>query len=331
MAAGGLTGYIDLHAHLDGAITVGVAKQLAQIQGITLPTDDDAELLNLLSVPDSCTSLNDFLTCFEHPLALLQTRDGLREAVHLVADEMASEGVVYAELRFAPQLHCQQGLTQEEVVRATLEGLDQASIPANLILCCMRGEGNEAANEETVELASKYLVQDAGVVALDLAGAEALFPTSSYVDLFGRARELGVPYTIHAGEADGPESVRTALDMGASRIGHGVRAAADDALVDELAERRIPLGMCPTSNRQTRAVSNMDDYPLADYLARGLCVTLNTDDKAIERTTLAREFAYAQSELGVTPEQAKLMTQNAIEAAFTSDAMRASLRHKLGL
>ena len=324
-------GYIDLHAHLDGAITVGVAKQLAEAQGITLPTTDDAELLDLLSVPETCTSLNDFLTCFEQPLSLLQTPTGLRDAVRLVTSEMASEGVAYTELRFAPQVHGLDGMTQEEAIRAALAGLADAAIPANLILCCMRGAGNEAANEETIELASKYLVEDGGVVALDLAGAEALFPTYNYLDLFGRARELGVPYTIHAGEAAGPGSVRDALKMGAARIGHGVRAATDEALVDELVERGTPLEMCPTSNRQTYAVPSMDDYPLADYLDRGVCVTLNTDDKAIERTTLAQEFAYAERELGVTPEQLDTMTENAVEAAFTSDDTRAELRRKLGL
>lgn len=324
-------GYVDLHAHLDGAISVCIAKQLAEMQGIELPAANDAELLDLLSVPDTCTSLNDFLTCFEQPLSLLQTPRALREAVRLVAGEMAEEGVAYTELRFAPQLHGLDGMTQEEAVRAAIAGLEDAEIPANLILCCMRGAGNETANEETIELASKYLVEDGGVVALDLAGAEALFPTYNYLDLFGRARELGVPYTIHAGEAAGPGSVRDALKMGAARVGHGVRAAVDDALVDELAERGIPLEMCPTSNRQTCAVSNMDEYPLTDYLERGVCVTLNTDDKAIERTTLAQEFAYAENELGATPEQLDTMTENAVEAAFTSDGTRAELRRKLGL
>ena len=169
--------YIDLHLHLDGAITVPIAKQLAEIQGFQLPTDSDEELEKYLTVPPDCKSLNDFLRCFEIPGYLLQTPVGLREAVRLVADNIKSQGVVYAEIRFAPQFHTKDGMTQEEAIQAALEGLKETELKANLILCCMRGDGNDAQNEETIELAAKYLVEDGGVVAVDLAGAEALRPS----------------------------------------------------------------------------------------------------------------------------------------------------------
>ena len=322
-------GFIDLHAHLDGSITVDIAKELAALQGIELPARDDAELLRLLSVPPECESLNDFLRCFALPGSLLQTPEGLAASVRLVLENMASQGVAYAELRFAPQLHGERGMTQEEAVQAAEAGLAEAPIPANLILCCMRGEGNDAANEETVRVARAHLVETGGVVALDLAGAEALFPTERYRGLFAHARELGVPFTIHAGEAAGPESVRCALEMGAARIGHGVRATEDPALVDELVERGVPLEMCPTSNRQTRAIPDMREYPLVSFLERGVRVTVNTDDMAIERTTLPDEFSYLRREFGLTPEQERRVTENAIEAAFTSDAMKRELRERI--
>ena len=328
-AATGAPRYLDLHAHLDGSITVSIARELAALQGIELPTDDDAELLDLLSVPAECASLNDFLRCFALPCSLLQTPEALTAAVRLVLAEMASQGTAYAELRFAPQLHGERGMTQEEAVRAAEAGLAQAPIPANLILCCMRGEGNEADNDQTVRVAADHLVDTGGVVALDLAGAEALFPTEGYRMLFAQARELGVPFTIHAGEADGPASVRCALEMGAARIGHGVRAAADPALVEELAARHIPLEMCPTSNRQTHAVEDMGAYPLVRFLEQGIAVTVNTDDLAIERTTLPEEFAYLRREFGLTAAQERQLTANAIDAAFTTEAMKAHLRHEL--
>ena len=160
--------YIDLHLHLDGAITLDIAKKLASLQNITLPTNDDAELEKLLSVPEDCESLNDFLKCFELPLTLLQTPEGLSESVRLVGDNIASQGVVYAEIRYAPQLHCDKGMTQEDAIKAALDGLKKTKLKANLILCLMRGEGNEAQNEETLELAKKYLVKDGGVVAISL-------------------------------------------------------------------------------------------------------------------------------------------------------------------
>ena len=321
--------YIDLHLHLDGAITVGIAKQLAQLQDITLPTEDDDALRAMLSVPEDCTSLNDFLSCFALPDSLMQTAEGLREAVRLVMDDALSQGVIYAELRFAPQLHTDGGMTQEEAVLAALDGLKRSALKGNLILCCMRGENNADANDETLALAEKYLVEDGGVVAIDLAGAEALYPTKDYRALFSRAKEYGVPFTIHAGEADGADSIRDAIAFGASRIGHGVRCYEDAALIELVRERGIPLEMCPTSNRQTHAVESMDDYPFMDYLDKGLKVTLNTDDPAIEGVTLAGEYRYMEETFGLTEEQKTILLHNAIDAAFTSQSVKSSLRETL--
>ncbi len=322
--------YIELHLHLDGAVTVEIAKELSRLQQITLPTEDDAELERLLSVPPECTSLNEFLECFALPLSLMQTPEGLREAVRLVADNIRAQGVVYAEIRFAPQLHTERGMTQEDAVRAALEGLQKTDMKANLILCCMRGSGNEAQNEETVELARKYLVQDGGVVAIDLAGAEALFPTANYRDLFAGAKEYGIPFTIHAGEADGAESVRLAVEYGAARIGHGVRICEDPATRELVKRLGIPLEMCPTSNRQTHSVEDMADYPFMAYLQDGIKVTINTDDPGIEGTTLADEFRYMERTFGLTAEQERTILRNAVDAAFTTDEVKTQLKAQFG-
>lgn len=350
--------YVDLHLHLDGAVTVEIAKELANLQGITLPADSDEELEKLLLVPADCQSLNEFLQCFDLPLSLMQTPVGLREAVRRIGNHVASQGVIYAEIRFAPQHHTHRGMTQEDAVLAALEGLKALESPegpeaprrteeseaprqtekpgrsglkANLILCCMRGEGNDAANEETLELTRKYLVEDGGVVALDLAGAEALYPTENYRDLFTRARDAGIPFTIHAGEAAGADSVRAAIEFGAARIGHGVRAGEDDAVLQLLKERGIVLEMCPTSNRMTHAVEDMSAYPLMDYLERGLKVTINTDDPGIEGIVLADEFRYMENTFGLTAAQEQVLVSNAVDAAFTTDAVRDRLRTQLDL
>jgi len=323
--------YIDLHLHLDGAITVPIAKQLAEIQGFQLPTDSDEELEKYLTVPPDCKSLNDFLRCFEIPGYLLQTPVGLREAVRLVADNMKSQGVVYAEIRFAPQFHTKDGMTQEEAIQAALEGLKETELKANLILCCMRGDGNDAQNEETIELAAKYLVEDGGVVAVDLAGAEALYPTENYRELFAKARELGIPFVIHAGEAAGAESVRYAIEFGAKRIGHGVRIFEDPEVVALVKEKGVTLEMCPTSNAQTRVIDDMSEYPLMKYLDDGIKVTLNTDDMGIEGTTLANEFRIMEEYFNLSPEQERILLTNAVEAAFTTDAVKNQLREILCL
>lgn len=321
--------YVDLHLHLDGAITVKIAKELAKLQGIALPSENDDELRSMLSVPADCTSLNDFLSCFALPDSLMQTEEGLREAVRLVMDDALSQGVIYAELRFAPQLHTDGGMTQEQAVSAALDGLKRSALKGNLILCCMRGEDTADANFETLELAKKYLVEDGGVVAIDLAGAEALYPTEDYRALFARAKEYGVPFTLHAGEADGADSIRKAIEFGAGRIGHGVRCYEDPELIELVIEKGIPFEMCPTSNRQTHAVESMDDYPFMDYLEKGIKVTLNTDDPAIEGTTLAGEYRYMEETFGLTEEQKKILLKNAIDAAFTSEGVKAELKDRL--
>lgn len=331
--------YIDLHLHLDGAITVDIAKKLAAMQGITLPGKDDEELRACLQVSPDCTDLNEFLQCFALPCSLLQTSEALTEAVRLVLEDCKKQDVIYAEIRFAPQLHTEQGMTQEDAVKAALAGLKAASaagatdgataIRANLILCLMRGEGNEAANDETVEVAKRYCVPDGGVVALDLAGAEALFPTSRYVEVFQRVKAAEIPFTLHAGEADGASSVRDALEAGAVRIGHGVRSFEDKSVVENIIRKNIPLEMCPTSNRQTHAVADMSTYPLMDYLEQGICVTVNTDDPAIEGTTIGEEFTYLRNQYGLTEAQEKQLIENAVTAAFTTDEVKASLRSRL--
>ncbi len=318
--------YIDLHLHLDGAITTGIAKALAGLQNIQLPADNDAELEKLLTLPPECENLNDFLKCFALPCSLMQTAEGLTEAVRLVAENAKAQGVVYAELRFAPQKHMENGMTQEDAILAALEGLRKTDLKTNLILCCMRGDDNDAENFETIELAKKYLVEDNGVVAVDLAGAEALFPTENYRELFAKAKEYNLPFTIHAGEASGADSVRLAVEYGAARIGHGVRMNEDPELVDAVREKRIFLEMCPTSNRQTKAVEDMSTYPFMDYLHSGIRVTLNTDDPAIEGTTLQGEFQYMEEKFGLTDTDKEQLFNNAVDAAFTSKETKAWLR-----
>ncbi len=318
--------YIDLHLHLDGALTVDIAKKLADLQDIKLPAENDSELEKLLVAPEECKSLNDFLNCFALPLTLMQTPEGLRESVKLVLDNIKSQGVIYAEIRYAPQLHCDKGMTQEDAIKAALEGLKESSLKANLILCLMRGGGNDAANYETIELAKKYLVKDGGVVAIDLAGAEALFPTSDYAKFFELARSYNIPFTIHAGEADGAQSIRDAISFGAVRIGHGVRIYESPDVEALVKNKGICLEICPTSERMTHAIEDMKEFPFMRYLHDGIRLTLNTDDMGIEGTTLADEFDHVRENFGLTPENERAILNNAIDAAFTTDEVKESLR-----
>ncbi len=312
--------YIDLHLHLDGAVTPSIAKRLCLVQGISLAAAE-SELESRLTVRKDCKSLNDFLRCFELPLSLLQTEIGIETAVKEVLFEQKRQGVLYAELRFAPQLHCEKGLTQKKVIEAALKGIEAADIRSNLILCLMRGKGNERQNAETVKLCEKYLTNEQGVAALDLAGAEGLFPTRDYTELFEKAAEKKIPFTIHAGEAGSAEDVMLAVKAGARRIGHGVRAADDEQAVELLKNEGVTLEMCPTSNLLTGAY-DMKKYPLKKFVEKGVAVTVNTDDPAIENTDIKREFEYAAELCGLSADEQKTLLNNAAAAAFASDAVR---------
>lgn len=319
---------IDLHLHFDGSLLPRTVLELADEQGIALPSREPDELKLFLSAPADCASLNEYLEKFDLPLLVLQTKEAIRKGMFTLASSLKEQGMLYAEIRFAPQLHTRKGLTQEQIVKAALQGLGEAMagsfFKAKLILCCMRGAENREENLQTVRTAAAFLGR--GVAAVDLAGAEALYPTGDFAENFSLAKELGVPFTIHAGEADGPESVRAALRMGASRIGHGVRAGEDADLLRELQELRIPLEMCPSSNVQTKAVPCLEKHPVLEYLRKGLLVTVNTDNMTVSDTTMTKEFRLLEERLGMTAEEHRRLLLNAADAAFLTEEERWRLK-----
>lgn len=317
---------VDLHLHLDGAISLESAKQLAALQNIEIPESDE-ELLEIMRVKDDCSDLNDFLTKFAFPCSLLQTKDGIRQATARLLAELKKQNMMYAEIRFAPQKSTDMGLSQEEAVVAALEGIASSAIPSGLILCCMRGNDNEKENKETVEVAGKYLGK--GVVAVDLAGAESLFPTGDFAPVFALAREKGIPITIHAGEADGPKSVCKALKMGACRIGHGVRSLEDPSLVRELADKKIPLELCPTSNVNTALCKDIAHWPFRELLSSGMVLTINTDDPSIEGTSLWEEYQKLIDTFGIGEAEIKSLLTNAVNASFAEDSLKKAMLDKI--
>lgn len=303
---------IDLHLHLDGSMSLECARSLATKQGIALP--DDEELLSRLRVSDDCRDLNEYLERFELPLSLLQTADAISESVERLCNELKAQGLVYAEIRFAPQLHLQKGLTQEDVVLAAIAGLNRSSFFASLILCCMRGTDNREANIETVRLVEKYLGK--GVCAVDLAGAEALFPNENFVDVIEYARSLSLPMTLHAGEALGADSVASAIELGADRIGHGVRSIEKPELLKLLSEKKIPLELCPTSNLNTRVLDDLKDYPIRTFFDADVMITVNTDNTSVSSTSLANEYQKLADALELTEAELKKIALCSISATF---------------
>ncbi len=323
---------IDLHLHFDGSLLPRTILELAREQQIPLPAEDPDELKLFLTAPESCESLNEYLEKFDLPLSVLQTKEAICKAMYTLLSSLKEQGMLYVELRFAPQAHLRKGLTQEDVVKAAILGMQEATagsfFKAKLILCCMRGGDNQGANKKTIETAAAFLGR--GVAAVDLAGAEALFPTADYEELFAYATNLGVPFTIHAGEADGAESIEAALRFGAVRIGHGVRANEDEKILNILREKQIPLEMCPTSNVQTKAVTSILKHPILTYLRSGLKVTVNTDNMTVSDTTIEREYQRLEEELGMTKEEKKLLLFNAADAAFLTEEECGRMKDVIG-
>ena len=315
---------IDLHVHLDGSIPLPAAAQLAADAGLDFSL---AELQKKMQVPAHCQDLNQYLATFELPLKLMQSAQGIRTVAKAFHEQLDAEGILYAEPRFAPGSLTAGGLSQQEVLKAALAGRadfyaehPQSELHTAYIICAMRGTGKELKhkNEESIDLAAAYLGN--GVVAADLAGAEALFATENFSSLFAEAQRKNVPFTIHAGEAAGPESIKAALRLGAQRIGHGVRSLEDAGVIQDLKATKVALEICPTSNLQTRIFESIERFPLEQLLDAGLTVTINTDNMTVSNTTLSHEFELLQQHCGLDKNTARELAENAARAVFSDSS-----------
>lgn len=322
---------IDLHLHLDGSLSPEDVLQLANTAGISLPANSAEALRPLLQVEPDCRNLGEYLEKFDLPLQVLQTEKTIALSVYLLLKRLSSQGLCYAEIRFAPQLHLNSGLTQRQVIAAAVAGLNRGvaefSMPAQLILCCMRGADNKPANLETVRVAKAFLGK--GVCAVDLAGNEAAYPTADFGDVFNLANQLDIPYIIHAGEAAGPESISQALSLGAKRIGHGIHAIEDAAVLARLQAEKIPLETCFTSNLQTKAVANENAYPLYEFLKQGIAVTVNTDNMTVSGTDLRTEYRLLQAQFGLSTDTLQAIACNGVDAAFLPADQKEHLKNQI--
>lgn len=309
----------ELHLHLDGSLRPETVWELAEEQQIRLPAADLEELRYQMKVPEDCQSLHECLKRFDLPLLVLQEADALERVTFELTEDLAKEGVTYAEIRFAPQQSMEHGLTQDQAVEAAIRGAKRGmemypSIRVGLILCCMRGEDKEALNLETVESVRKYLGDV--VCAVDLAGAESLYSTEIFAPVFARVREYGLPMTIHAGEAAGPDSIRTALSYGTKRIGHGISAIQDPGLVEELVKEKVTLEVCVTSNFQIRSVPSIKEHPIRRLFDAGVQVTVNSDNMTVSGTNVRKELELVKEVFGFTDEEVKRLQEYAWEARF---------------
>ena len=319
----------DLHVHLDGSLSIETVKHLAKMQNIDVTGD---ELADRLSVSADCRDLNEYLEKFEFPLQLLQTKAAISYSVCELVRIQEEQGVIYSEIRFAPQFHMRNGLSQHEVVEAACDGIIESRkywksySCHNLILCCMRSDSNKNENMETIRLAALYAEKGHCVVAADLAGAEGLYATDTFADVFRDAVQRGVPFTIHAGEAAGADSIQCALNMQAVRIGHGIRCIGSEAVMQRLAESETVLELCPTSNLNTRIYESIEEYPIQQLISKGIKVTVNTDNMTVSGTTEARELALVADTFDMEKKDVKQLIMNSVDAAFAPEAIKNRLR-----
>src|SRR5262247_2824782 len=308
----------DLHCHLDGSLRLRTILELAEQQRVRLPAHDDDRLAKLIYPGESCKSLEDYLKAFDITLAVLQEEEALHRAAFELAEDAARENVRYMEVRYSPMLHTRHGLKLTSVVEAVLAGLraahDTLGIEANVILCGIRNISPQSSLE-MAELAVAY--KGRGVVGFDLAGAEYDHPREHHKMAFQLVRSNNINCTIHAGEAYGPESISQALHVcGAHRIGHGCRLREDGDLLHYIADHRIPLECCPSSNVQTGAVRDLASHPLKLYFNLGLRVTVNTDNRLVTDTTVSKELWLCHTQMGIALGDLKHIVLNGFKSAF---------------
>ncbi len=330
-----------LHDHLDGGLRPSTILELADDIGWTphLPSTDPADLHRWFVRGAGTKDLLQYLATFEHTGAVMQRADDLVRVAKEAVVDLAADGVVYAEVRFAPELHVHGGLSLEAVVEAVQEGFragvaDAArsgrSIVVNTIICAMRTEQRSA---EIAQLAVRVRERDARIVAFDIAGAETGWPPSFHADAFAFARANQLHITIHASEPPDLELISDALVHGAERIGHGVRLQADvdlatgrmGRLAQAVLERQICLEMAPTCNTQIGAVASVADHPIGPFLRMGFRVGINTDNRLMSNVSMSSEVAAVAVAHSLTNAEVGRLAVNAMEASFSSWAERRHL------
>lgn len=328
-------GKVELHLHLDGSLDLETAYELAKSRKVIDETMTLDEFKAKMTVPSDNPTLEECLKCFDFPIAIMQDKEALELTTYTLIRNLHELGLIYAEIRFAPQSHLQKGLTQSEVVDAVVEGRNRALKDFGLltnIICCAMTIGpahiNMEANLETVRVAKKYLGK--GVVAIDLAGNEGACPITDFKPVFDLAKELNVPYTIHAGEAGPASNVWDAVTvMGAQRIGHGGHCTQDEKVKQMMIDKQIPFEMCVTSNLQCHCQPSYEKHALIELLRDGAFVTMNSDNMTLSNVNIHSEMEKAVTLMGLTEKDCYQMSVNAIKAAFISNEEKVMLLAKL--
>ncbi len=314
----------DIHLHLDCTLSYNVVKKIN-------PAITQQQYNNDFIAPEKCINLADFLTRAVQGFALMQTKQQLQWVVQDLFEQLVADNVIYAELRFAPLQHLQQGLTAFEVVdaveKATAAAIKATGVEARIILCTLR-HYNQAQSMQTVQLVQQF--KNTLVTGFDIAADEAGFPVTEHIAAFKYAKENNIFCTAHAGEAKGAASVWETLEhFGPSRIGHGVRSYEDARLVQHLKQHNIHLEVCPTCNVQINIYDSYNHHPVDALYRNGVSVNINTDARTICNINLNKEYKKLHDVFGWTKEDFYNTNVKAINAAFVSDDVKQQLLQKL--
>lgn len=326
---------IDLHLHLDGAFRFSTIWELAEKQNVKMPKDTLEEYISYIRYSANCGSVNQYLRMFDDPQKVMQDYESLSRITFELIEDLYHQGLGYAEIRFAPQFHTQKGMSQFEATEAVLEGRKKAlekypTMHAN-ILACMMSLGptsvNEKENYETIEVCKKY--RNDGLVGIDLAGAEGIVPLSDFAPFFAKAKEANLNMTCHAGDSQGPDTVRDAINFGVTRIGHGHHIYEDQALCEIAKEKQIALEICPTSNIQCLTEPTYELHPAKKLFDMGIPVTINTDNMTLAGTTLDDEYDHCINQMGFSRKDIIQMNINSIKASFAAETTKEEILSKL--
>ncbi|GHD91222.1 adenosine deaminase [Pseudocitrobacter faecalis] len=321
----------DIHRHLDGNIRAQTILDLGRQHNLTLPASSLEALIPHVQVTSNEPDLVSFLSKLDWGVKVLADLDACRRVAYENIEDAARNGLHYVELRFSPgYMAMAHQLPVEGVVEAVIAGVSEGcrdfNVEARLIGIMSRTFGETACLRELDAL----LAHRDGITALDLAGDELGFPGSLFLSHFNRARDAGLRITVHAGEAAGPESIWQAIrELGAERIGHGVKAVEDAALMEFLAKQRIGVESCLTSNIQTSTVSSLAQHPLKTFLEHGVLASINTDDPAVQGIDIQHEYRVAAPAAGLTPAQIRQAQINGLDIAFLSEAEKSALRARV--
>ncbi|QGU94698.1 adenosine deaminase [Clostridium bovifaecis] len=319
---------IELHCHLDGSVRPETIIDISTKDNINIPSNDINIIRNMLIAPWECESLDEYLERFKLPLKVMQTKDNIRRIAFELLEDASKENVKYIEVRFAPLLHREKGLSIEGIIESVLEGIKDAEnrydIEGNLILSCLKHMPVETA-VEVIEKGKKFLGK--GVVAVDLAASEDEGFSQRFVEPIALARKYGYRITIHAGETGTGRNVLEAVEvLGAERIGHGVYITNCLEAYNIVKEKNITLEICPTSNVQTKAVNRYESHPVYDFYKDGIKVTINTDNRTVSDTTMTKEYNILSDKFNLSYEEYKQTYYNAIEASFANKEVKERLK-----